>query len=123
MLVGDLVSEGRPQLVFWNQEASALYLARIPPDARTRTSAWEIELFFQGDAPMEGMAIADIDGDGVLEVVGGGRWFRHEAGLKFTPHLIDDTQKFSRAAAGKLLEGSRGSHGVFRNGVATDAVT
>lgn len=116
LVMGDLLDEGRPQLVFWNQGANALFLAHIPPDARTRTAPWEIYTVYQGDAPMEGLAVADVDGDGRLELIGGGRWFKHVGGMEFALHLIDDEQKFSRAAAGKLLKGSRGAQVVFCNG-------
>jgi hypothetical protein len=116
LIVGDFLDEGRPQLVFWNQGANAMFLARIPEDARTRTTPWEIHLVYQGDAPMEGLARADVDGDGKVEVIGGGRWIKHQGSMKFVSHLIDVTQKFSRAAAGKLLKGSRGSQVVFCNG-------
>jgi FG-GAP-like repeat len=116
MLVADVLNEGRPQLVFWNQGAQALFLARFPEQPRARTSPWDLHIIHQADAPMEGMAMADIDGDGVVEVVGGGRWFKHENGLKFTAHVIDDRQKFSRAAAGKLMKGSKGAQVVFDSG-------
>jgi len=116
LMVGDLLNEGRPQLVFWNQGAMALFLARIPQDAQTRTTPWEIHLIYQGDAPMEGLAIADVDGDGKVEVIGGGRWFKHEGSMRFTSHLIDEDQKFSRAAAGNLLKGSPCAQVVFCSG-------
>lgn len=116
MLVGNVLNEGRPQLVFWNQGARALFLARIPDHPRERTVPWDIHLIYQGGAAMEGLAIADIDGDGVMEIVGGGRWFKHEGGLKFAAHVIDDTQQFSRAAAGKLLNGEERSQVVFCSG-------
>jgi FG-GAP-like repeat len=116
MLVADVLHEGRPQLVFWNQGARALFLARIPAHPRARNTPWDLHVIYQGDAPMEGMAMADIDGDRVVEVVGGGRWFKHEGGLKFTAHVIDDRQKFSRAAAGKLIKNSHGAQVVFDSG-------
>ncbi len=116
LMFGHVLGEGRPQLVFWNQGASALFLAWIPHDVVTRTAPWEIHLIFQGDAPMEGMAMADIDGDGVIEIVGGGRWFKHEGGVKFSAHVIDDSKKFSRAAAGKLIKDSPGAQVVFDSG-------
>jgi hypothetical protein len=116
LMFGDVLGEGKPQLVFWNQGASALFLAQVPERQRTRTAPWELHMIYQADAPMEGMAMADIDGDGVVEIVGGGRWFKHDAGFKFTPHLIDDAQKFSRAAAGKLIKKAPGSQVVFDSG-------
>jgi hypothetical protein len=116
MLVADVLNEGRPQLVFWNQGARALFLARIPDQPRSRSTPWDLQIIYQGDAPMEGMAMADVDGDGVVEVVGGGRWFKHQGGLKFTAHVIDDRQKFSRAAAGKLIKESKGAQVAFDSG-------
>ena len=116
VMMGDVLGEGRAQLVFWNQEAQALYLARIPKDPRARSTPWEMQIIYQADAPMEGLAMADIDGDGVVEVAGGGRWFKHEGGMKFTAHVIDDDQKFSRCAAGKLLRDGKGAQVVFCNG-------
>jgi len=116
LMIGDILGEGHPQVVFWNQGAAALYLARIPKNPRTHDGPWDIHLIYQGDAPMEGMAIADLDDDGVLEVIGGGRWYKHEGGMKFTSHVIDETQRFARCAAGKLIRGSNGVQVVFCNG-------
>ncbi len=116
LMFGDVLNEGRAQLVFWNQDAHALFLARVPKDAKTRTTPWEISTVFQGDAPMEGLAMADIDGNGVFEIVGGGRWFEHKGGVNFTAHVIDDSQQFSRAAAGKLIKRARGAQVVFDSG-------
>lgn len=116
LMIGDILGEGRPQLVFWNQGAAALYLAHIPENPRAHDGPWNFEVIYQGDAPMEGLAMADLDDDGVLEVIGGGRWYKHEGGMKFTAHTIDETQKFSRCAAGKLIRGSKGAQVVFCNG-------
>jgi hypothetical protein len=116
LMIGDILGEGRPQLVFWNQGAAALFLARIPEHPSALAAPWPFQVIYQGDAPMEGMAMADVDDDQVVEVVGGGRWYKHDGNMKFTAHVIDETQKFSRCAAGKLIRGGRGVQVVFCNG-------
>lgn len=116
LIFADVLREGQPQLIFWNQSAAALYLARIPDRPQARSSPWELQVIYQGDEPMEGLAAGDIDGDGTLEIVGAGRWFKHEGGLNFTAYLIDEQQRFSRAAAGRLLRNTPRAQVVFANG-------
>jgi hypothetical protein len=55
----------------------------------------------------EGLASADIDGDGTQDIVGGGRWFRHVGGTEFTATVIDASYAFTRSAAAQLVEGGR----------------
>ena len=55
----------------------------------------------------EGLAKTDIDGDGKLDIVGGGRWFKHNSGHNYTPNIIDASYAFSRSAAGQLVKGGR----------------
>jgi hypothetical protein len=115
-MFGDVLGEGKPQLVFWNQGARVLFLAHIPDKPRARTTPWDLHLVYQADVPMEGLAMADIDSDGVVEVVEGGRWFKHEGGFRFKAHIVDDGQKFSRVAAGKLIKNASGPQVVFDSG-------
>jgi len=105
-IVGDFDGDGQMELVFWNQGNGKLFLAKIPPDPK-KTSPWPLREIFSMKGRPEGLTKADIDGDGKLDIVGGGRWFRNEGGLKFTAYVIDEKQTMGRAAAGQLIDGAK----------------
>jgi hypothetical protein len=119
----DLDGCGKPEIVFWNQDAHGLFVARMPADPRN-AGPWPITQVYSYSADSEppqrgrpagfrrtneheGLAIIDIDGDGKPDIVGGGRWFRNVGGLRFQENLIDPAYSFSRAAVGQLKKGGR----------------
>lgn len=114
LLAGDFNRDGIADLVFWNQRASALFMATFPHDPR-RTESWLYREIFHAEGMAEGLAKADIDGDGFDDIVGGGRWFRRNVDGAFTAHVIDASQQFTRAAAGDLKRGG-GPEVVFVSG-------
>ena len=122
-MFGDFDGDGKTELVFWNQNAHKLFLAEIPDNPRNAVT-WEYKEIYSwsGDSEMEqrgtypgwksvneheGFARADIDGDGKIDIIGGGRWFKHIGGTKYLPNIIDAGYSFSRSAAGQLIKGGR----------------
>lgn len=103
-MVGNFEGDGKLELAFWNQGALKLFLAKFPADPR-QTEPWPYREVFAAESMSEGLARIDVDGDGVEDIVGGGRWFQHNRDGTFTPHVIDDAQRNTRAAAGQLKRG------------------
>jgi hypothetical protein len=104
-MFGDFDGDGEVELVFWNQGAQALYIADLPSNPKA-TQPWPYTAIYtwSGDEH-EGLAQADIDGDGLIDMIGGGRWFKYTGGTNYTPNVIDDSQSSSRAAAGQIVQG------------------
>jgi FG-GAP-like repeat len=102
-IVGDFDGDGRVELAFWVQHDETLRLSRPPRDPR-RSGPWPTATIARV-GPAEGLAKADLDGDGKLDLIGGGYWFRHQGGEDYRPMLIDPKSKLTRAAAGQLVEG------------------
>jgi FG-GAP-like repeat len=117
-----LDDSGKPQIVFWNQEAPGLFVAKAPPDP-LHAGEWPLTQVYhydtdsqpeqpstspvwKGNNEHEGLAAIDVDGDGKIDIVGGGRWFRNLGDFKFQEEMVDPKYSFSRAAAGRLLKNS-----------------
>jgi hypothetical protein len=107
-IFGDFDGDGQAELVFWNQNAQKLFLADIPANPKT-TQPWPYTQIYSwsSGSEHEGLARADINGDGKVDIVGGGRWFEHNGGTSYTAHVIDSSQASARAAAGQLKAGGR----------------
>jgi hypothetical protein len=105
-IFGDFDGDGQAELVFWNQAfgggSAGIYLADIPADPRN-TQPWSFTNIYAGNG--EGLAQADIDGDGKTDLLAGGRWFKHTAGTDYTSIIIDDSRRESRIAVGNLKAG------------------
>ncbi len=109
-LFADVLGTGKPQLVFWNQNAKRLFLARIPEQPRT-ASAWDLKEIFSGDAGegakngfkyAEGVDACDVDGDGRVDLLAGNLWFKRN-GDTFKPVQIAPIG--GRIATGKFKPG------------------
>lgn len=106
--IADYDGDGEDELVTWNQRARQLLWYEIPEDPKesgpwesTNIYSWESGRELEGFPSMP----VDINGDGKVDIVGGGRWFRHRAGTKFDAKVIDDSMRFTQCAAGQLVKG------------------
>jgi hypothetical protein len=107
-IFGDFDGDGVDELVFWNQASwdptnsdARLYIAEIPADPKA-TQPWSYTPILSAFG--EGLAKADIDRDGKLDIIIGGFWLKHIGGTEYEAHPIDSTQKAARVAAGDLNE-------------------
>ncbi len=125
-LFGDFNGDGITELVFWNQNAGNLVLARIPEKPAKHRGEWHMEVIYHynTDSEMEqtgqegypgwkdtneqeGLYACDIDGDGIDDIVGGGRWFKYNGQGEFMENIIDASYTFTRSVAGQFIEGGR----------------
>lgn len=109
---GDFNGDGKTDLVFWNQKEKKLFLAQIPENPKTNDSWSKKMIFTASNAKFEGLAKADIDNDGKLDIIAAGRWFKHKGDNEFETKIIDGSMAYTRSAAGQLIKGG-GAETVF----------
>lgn len=106
-LISDVDGDGAAELIFWNQFGQTLNIADLPEDPK-QTEPWPYTAIYRWEERAnqhEGLAAADVDGDGTMDIVGGGRWFKHRGGTDYEAIVIDAEMRFTRAAAAQFEPG------------------
>jgi hypothetical protein len=124
-LTGDFDGDGKTDLVFWTQSGGSpgLFFGRIPQNPKIQDDWTFYPVFkyftdgqmeqrgvppaFKAVNEHEGLAKADIDGDGIQDIIGGGMWFKYLGDNRFSYNMIDVTYTFSRSVAGQFIKGGR----------------
>ena len=106
-IFGDFDGDGQAELVSWNQFSKKLLFFEIPADAKTRTTPWpDTAIYTWTGVNPEGLAIEDIDGDGIQDIIGGGMWFKYNSDSSlFTANIIDASSSTTRVVAGQWKKG------------------
>ena len=109
-VIADFDGDGLLELVTWNQggkgEKAKLLIADIPQDPQA-ANEWNFVEIFSSEVKCEGLAAVDVDLDGMIDIVGGGHWFKYVGGTRFKSNTIDEEQRFARTAVGQLVAGGR----------------
>lgn len=100
-------SDAQIEFITWNQRSTppnALRIGNIPANPET---LWNLPVIYSASTgnEHEGLAIGDIDLDGINDIIGAGMWFK--GGPTFPSQNIDTAMRFTRAAVGQLIPGGR----------------
>lgn len=124
MAFGDFDGDGKIELAFWNQGENALFVAE-KPDNVLKADEWSLTKIYSygNDCQMlqqsngtelkntpvnnhEGICKADINLDGIDDIVAGGMYFFFKNGA-YIQNDIDNSYISAKIAVGQLVEGGR----------------
>jgi hypothetical protein len=124
MAFGDYDGDGKTELAFWNQGENALFVAE-KPDNLLKADEWNLTKIYSYDNDCQmlqqskntelknlpvnfhqGLCKADINLDGIDDIVAGGMYFYFKKG-SYMQNNIDNSYISAKIAVGQLIEGGR----------------
>ena len=97
IMVADIDGDGRKELYVWNQDAETLFTVPLPDDP--------YGIPWPGFQPIvtgvneQAFAVADVDGDGKLELIAGRSWYRPLPNGAWERHVYTEDFQGERVAA------------------------
>lgn len=99
---GDFDGDGRVEFATWVNTSHRLEIYEIPSDPRS-AGLWPLAATLEMRG--EGIAAVDVDQDGVVDLLAGGHWIRHEGGTTYEAYPIDTTYLHSRIVGAQFEPG------------------
>lgn len=101
---GDVDGDGRPELVILSQNVAVLAYFDVPDDPTVEPWPEECCHVIHRGVVTEGLRIADVDGDGTVEILAGNHLFRpgDDPAQPWTDHVLIEPFNWARAALGDL---------------------
>ena len=97
MMVADIDGDGRQELYVWNQDAKTLFTVRLPDDPYV--TPWPGFRPIVTGVNEQSFAVADVDGDGKLELIAGRSWYRLLASGEWERHVYTEDFDGERVVA------------------------
>lgn len=100
--VGDIDGDGKLEILFASQQSGIIAYHKIPDDPRV--SPWPREnchIVAENVPDIEGLAVADIDGDGAPEIIAGPNVFKR-GGLRWERTCFAEDYRMTRVAVADL---------------------
>jgi len=97
MLVADFDGDGRQELVVWNQ--GAFTILHVPLPENPRKSPWPSVTPIAEGVKEQALAVADLDGDGLPELVAGSSWYKRAPNGSWSRHVFTTEFRGPRVAA------------------------
>ena len=97
LMLADIDGDGRPELYIWNQDAETVFWVPLPDDPYV--TPWPGFRPVVTGVNEEAFAVADVDGDGRLELIAGCSWYRLLPGGGWERHVYTEDFEGPRVVA------------------------
>lgn len=98
---GDFDNDGESEVASWVNRSNRVEIYGLPA---TADGSFPLEATLSGMGG-EGMSACDVDGDGVIDILAGGHWLRHEESGNYGRSVIDAGYASGSMVGGQFIPG------------------